>query len=319
MIGRLSSIAPAGIRLSIGSLVLAGLTVGAGLSVVALGAPHGLDLLTTATDGPAASDGSDEARPSSTATAPAPATTGISGAAPAGPSSTTSSGSAAATSGSAAPGPAPTTTAAATAPRAGAPAPAPEQADRTTVPAPAGPVTVGASSPAAVAADRPGAGTNWLRLLLIVTLAVAASIALRYLLRAIVGLLRQRAGHGASAGGDGPAPTPAARHPAIIDRLRHELETERDARLAVRRAYAAAESGFGNPDLARREAETPSAYLRRVLRSVPDDDRSLARLTELFVLARYSDHDITEDMRRAAIESVLALRSRYRAAPAVAA
>ncbi|MDH3678677.1 MAG: hypothetical protein OEV40_01880 [Acidimicrobiia bacterium] len=135
---------------------------------------------------------------------------------------------------------------------------------------------------------------------------------------------------------DDLAPTPAALDPIVVlDRLRQELEREPHPRQAVRRAYAAAESGFGNPDLARHSTETPSRYLVRTLGSIGQDGpggehlhradnrtptgrhAALTGLTELFLLARYSDHAVTEDMRGEAIEAVLELRSQYRRPVAV--
>lgn len=120
----------------------------------------------------------------------------------------------------------------------------------------------------------------------------------------------------------------------VLDRLRQELEGEPHPRQAVRRAYAAAESGFGNPDLARRSTETPGRYLVRTLGSIGEtpaggqrrrggeptaggSHAALSGLTELFLLARYSDHAVTEDMRHEAIEAVLELRSHYRRTEAV--
>lgn len=102
-----------------------------------------------------------------------------------------------------------------------------------------------------------------------------------------------------------------------LDRLRHELEAEPDPRQAIQRAYAVVESGFANPELARRKSETPTRYLERCLGRIEGSGNDLAQLTNLFQFARYSPHPVTEDMRLAAIDSVLGLRSRYRLASQV--
>jgi hypothetical protein len=102
-----------------------------------------------------------------------------------------------------------------------------------------------------------------------------------------------------------------------LDRLRRELEQEPHPRQAIRKAYAVVEGGFGNPELARRQSESPSHYLWRTLGTVDGCEHLLGELTTLFMLARYSRHPISEEMRLAAIDAVVGLRSRYRLAEAV--
>ncbi|MGF1597849.1 MAG: DUF4129 domain-containing protein, partial [Acidimicrobiales bacterium] len=101
---------------------------------------------------------------------------------------------------------------------------------------------------------------------------------------------------------------------AALDRLRHELEAEPEPGAAVLRAYAVVESGFGNVDLARRPSESSFAYLDRALGFLDGVESGLAELTGLFLVARYSTHPVSEEMRRAAIDAVIDLRSRYRVA-----
>ena len=117
---------------------------------------------------------------------------------------------------------------------------------------------------------------------------------------------------------DAVAAAPLINPIAMLDRLRTELESEPDPRSAVRKAYAAVESGFGDDEKARHTGETPTAYLERALGSIIEgENRPLAQLTYLFLLARYSQHDITEAMRSEAIDAVVELRSRYRQVEAV--
>ena len=117
---------------------------------------------------------------------------------------------------------------------------------------------------------------------------------------------------------DAVAAAPLINPIAMLDRLRTELESEPDPRSAVRKAYAAVESGFGDDEKARLTGETPTAYLERALGSIIEgENRPLAQLTYLFLLARYSQHDITEAMRSEAIDAVVELRSRYRQVEAV--
>ena len=160
----------------------------------------------------------------------------------------------------------------------------------------------------------------------VIGLLIAVGLALALGASAVIGLVRYLAGRRTESGDettdavgdgqtfmlDGPSTGRA------LDRLRKELETEADPRLAIRRAYAAVESGFGNDALARQSSETPGDYLGRSLARIEGAEDDLARLTELFTIARYSRHPVTEDMRLGAIESVMALRARYRLSNLVA-
>lgn len=96
-----------------------------------------------------------------------------------------------------------------------------------------------------------------------------------------------------------------------LDRLLWEIDQEADPRTAIRRVYAALETGLDNPAMARRRSETPGIYLRRVLGHFDELATPLQELTLLFEQARFSDHEITMDMRNRAVESLLAVRSHY--------
>ena len=89
--------------------------------------------------------------------------------------------------------------------------------------------------------------------------------------------------------------------------MRAEVEQEVDPRTAIRRAYATLELGFGDPTLARRENETAGIFVRRVFGNSND----VRELTKLFELARFSEHEITPEMRTKALDLVERVRLQY--------
>lgn len=99
----------------------------------------------------------------------------------------------------------------------------------------------------------------------------------------------------------------------FADELIVELELGDDPRLAIQRAYANVETGFGRKDLARRPAETPLRYLERVFGRRKNAAPALRTLTGLFEVARFSDEPISADMRSEAVEALLTIRGHYTA------
>jgi hypothetical protein len=83
-----------------------------------------------------------------------------------------------------------------------------------------------------------------------------------------------------------------------------DLESERDPRLAVQRAYARMEESLGAIELSRAPGETPTEFTARVLRVLGASAAAASDLTGLFEIARFSDHPMDEDDRRRAIASV---------------
>ncbi|MGZ8783859.1 MAG: DUF4129 domain-containing protein, partial [Gaiellaceae bacterium] len=83
-----------------------------------------------------------------------------------------------------------------------------------------------------------------------------------------------------------------------------DLESERNPRLAVERAYARMEESLGAIELPRAPDETPTEFTARVLRVLGASAAAAADLTGLFEIARFSDHTMDEDDRRRAIASV---------------
>jgi uncharacterized protein DUF4129 len=99
-------------------------------------------------------------------------------------------------------------------------------------------------------------------------------------------------------------PDAAAHVGSGLRRSLADLESERDARLAVRRAYARMEESLGAIELSRAPDETPVEFTGRVLRVLGVSAAAASQLTDLFEIARFSEHAMDEDDRRRAIASV---------------
>ncbi len=99
-------------------------------------------------------------------------------------------------------------------------------------------------------------------------------------------------------------PDAAARVGSDLRRSLADLESERDPRLAVERAYARMEESLGAIELSRAPDETPTEFTARVLRVLGASAAAASDLTGLFEIARFSDHPMDEDDRRRAIASV---------------
>jgi hypothetical protein len=87
-----------------------------------------------------------------------------------------------------------------------------------------------------------------------------------------------------------------------------DLRREPDPRRAVIAAYAHMEGALASHGLARRGAETPFEYLARILRKLSVRDGAVQSLTRLFEYAKFSPHEIGEDMREEAISALEAVR-----------
>jgi hypothetical protein len=82
------------------------------------------------------------------------------------------------------------------------------------------------------------------------------------------------------------------------------LESERDPRKAILRAYARMEQAFRNVEIVRARDETASEFLGRTMRRLPVSAAAAAALTERFEEVRYSTHQITETDREQALASL---------------
>lgn len=102
---------------------------------------------------------------------------------------------------------------------------------------------------------------------------------------------------------------PFAQARGVVMSLIDQVRAEPDPRLAIQKAWAAAESGFGQAGMERHAAETPAEFLHRTVGVVDGLQAPLGRLVQLFELARFSHHPITQDMRTDAIHQLETIKS----------
>ena len=131
-------------------------------------------------------------------------------------------------------------------------------------------------------------------------LVVGSAAALLLVAPAAVVVRRRRARRARQA----VVPDPAAWVGSGLRRSLADLESERDPRLAVQRAYARMEESLGAIELSRAPDETPTEFTARVLRVLGASAAAASNLTGLFEIARFSEHPMDEDDRRRAIASV---------------
>jgi hypothetical protein len=98
-----------------------------------------------------------------------------------------------------------------------------------------------------------------------------------------------------------------------LDEAIDDLRRDPDPRRAVVAAYARMEQALTVYGLPRKPAEAPYEYLRRVAREL-EAEQPVAALTELFEVAKFSEHSIDETMRGRAIDALTAVRQEVRAA-----
>lgn len=100
----------------------------------------------------------------------------------------------------------------------------------------------------------------------------------------------------------------------VLDDTLDDIRAERDPRRAVIVAYARFErvlAWYGAP---RRPAEAPDEYLERMLLDLEVPKRAVTRLTALFAMAKFSQHDVDATMKEEAIEALETTREVLRAA-----
>jgi Domain of unknown function (DUF4129) len=95
---------------------------------------------------------------------------------------------------------------------------------------------------------------------------------------------------------------------AALDSAIDDLRRDPDPRRAVVAAYARMEDALTVFGLPRRAAETPYEYLARAGREL-DAEEAVAALTDLFEVAKFSEHSIDETMRGRAIDALVAVRT----------
>jgi hypothetical protein len=99
----------------------------------------------------------------------------------------------------------------------------------------------------------------------------------------------------------------------VLDETLDDLRNEPDPRKAVIGAYAKMERTLAARGVPRSESEAPEEYLARILDVVGASGHSVRRLTRLFARARYSPHEIDQQMKEDAIDALTGLRAELQA------
>ncbi len=167
-------------------------------------------------------------------------------------------------------------------------------------------------------ADEEGASGQFGRTLLIV-LIVLAAVAL--LAAAFVWWGRRE--RDAEADDPPPPPEPPSDVAQPIRATIDAMERDVDPRQAICEAYGVLLDQLAAVGLRRRPEEAPGEHIGRCLRQTELDEASVTGLLDLFVLARFSTHPVTEEHRRAAVrylnDAMPAARVGAASAPSVAA
>jgi hypothetical protein len=101
---------------------------------------------------------------------------------------------------------------------------------------------------------------------------------------------------------------------AAIEVSLDDLRAETDARKAVIAAYARLERVLAAHGQPRRPADTPEEHVTRALSTLRVDRGAVRRLEELFVEAKFSQHEIDTGMKDAAITALERVRDDLRSA-----
>jgi hypothetical protein len=108
----------------------------------------------------------------------------------------------------------------------------------------------------------------------------------------------------------------AAELALTLDLSLDDLRAETDPRRAVIAAYARLERVLAAHGEPRQDADTPDEHLARVLGHLDVDRRAVRRLVDLFVQAKFSQHDVDAPMKDEAIGALEQVRDELRAAAA---
>ena len=99
-----------------------------------------------------------------------------------------------------------------------------------------------------------------------------------------------------------------------LDDALDDLRAEKDPRNAVIRAYARLERVLAAHELGRKRSEAPQEYLNRILPRLELERGSVRRLTDLFLRAKFSPHEVDAGMKEEAIEALTIVRDELVAA-----
>jgi hypothetical protein len=100
---------------------------------------------------------------------------------------------------------------------------------------------------------------------------------------------------------------------AALDDSVDDLRAEPDARRAIIAAYARMERALGAVGVRREPSEAPLEYLARALEGLKASGVSVRRLTELFRVAKFSDHALGAEDKERAITALVTVRDELRA------
>jgi hypothetical protein len=105
----------------------------------------------------------------------------------------------------------------------------------------------------------------------------------------------------------------AAELALTLDLTLDDLRAEADPRRAVIAAYARLERVLAAHGEPREDADTPEEHLARVLGHLDVDPRAVRRLVDLFVRAKFSQHEVDATMKDEAIGALERVRDELRA------
>jgi Domain of unknown function (DUF4129) len=100
---------------------------------------------------------------------------------------------------------------------------------------------------------------------------------------------------------------------AALDESLDDLRADPDLRRAIIAAYARMETALAAAGLPRRPAEAPLEYVERALLTLDTSATAVRKLTDLFVWARFSQHEPEPSMRDEAVDALVAVRDELRA------
>jgi hypothetical protein len=103
----------------------------------------------------------------------------------------------------------------------------------------------------------------------------------------------------------GPVPA-APRHALahVVEESLDDLAREPDARSAIIKCYRRFEQFLARSRLPRAPWQTPTEFMREALARLALPEEPVTRLTDLFELARFSNHPLTERNRLSALEAL---------------
>jgi Domain of unknown function (DUF4129) len=99
----------------------------------------------------------------------------------------------------------------------------------------------------------------------------------------------------------------------VLDDMLDDLRAESDPRRAVIAAFARLERVLAAHGVARSSSETQEEYVARIFGQLDVDFRSIRRLTDLFAVAKFSQHAVDVAMKEEAIDILERVRDELRA------